>query len=228
MKECDIGKVEILLDLFEVEKGQRDEAWIERFHANVADASFRCETPQIFSGPDGFPYFSLLSPEPLKSFEPFCICNLTELATERGFGIAINRSDDGADWVFSSGDLLCLRLTGNLCAAQVPRTTGKIAVQETETALAGSPAESCLPAYTRAVIREFMRKSLGVESPAVFLLHRSADRQPQLVFSIFPEQFQSEAQYLDRLGRIGWFLPRHYAVTGISQASALCSNFMPL
>ena len=76
MKQCDVSKVEILLDLFKVTADQRDDEWTDMFYANVIDASFRAETPQIFHGPDGFPYFSLLNPEPLKPFDSFCLCNL--------------------------------------------------------------------------------------------------------------------------------------------------------
>ena len=232
MKQCDISKVPILLDLFQVVPAKRDEQWKEQFFTNVIDASFRCETPQIFTGPDGFPYFSLFSPEPLKPFDSFCICNLLESATNEGFGIAINRREKGVDWVFSYGDLLTLRLTGNFQVAGEPmpaKPPEKSILKKAERVLTGAPSESYLPSYTRGVIRRFMQHSLGVKEPAVFLMHRPADSQPQqLVFSLFPEQFRSETDYFNVLQRFSWFLPRRYSITGIPKSSDMCRNFVPL
>jgi hypothetical protein len=232
MKPCDLAKVPIILELFQVASGQRDDAWIEKFFANVVDASFRCETPQIFTGPDGFPYFSLLSPEPLQPFDSFCISNLVEAATDDGYGIALNRRADGVDWVFSYGDLLTLRLTGSLEIAKKPAADeidGKVVVPDNEPVLIGSPAETFLPAYAKAVIRRFMEESLGVAKPGMFLMSRPNDPRPeQLVFSIFPEQYGSEAEFMGVLQKFSWFLPRRYSVTGISQTSELCRHFIPL
>jgi len=232
MKQCDITKVGILLKLFSIDPDKRDDKWRNKFYANVVDASFRCETPQIFVGPDGFPYFSLLSPEPMKPFDSFCVYNLMESATNDGFGIAINRQGNSVDWVFSYGDLLTLRLTGNLypAVASIPnRPPEKIAVSSGERVLTGAPSESYLPSYTRAVIRRFMQKSFGIAEPGVLLMHRPADPQPQqLLFSVFPEQFHSEEEYFNTLKWLSWFLPRHYSVTGISKASDLCRDFFPL
>jgi hypothetical protein len=231
MKQCDISKVQVLRDLFGVSPEERGDPWIDQFYAAVVDASFRCEAPQIFIGPDGFPYFSLLSPEPLKSFESFCICNLVEAATNDGFGIAINRRADGVDWVFTYGDLLSLRLTGSLRAVTPTpnKPAEKIVVSAGEHVLTGAPSESYLPSYTRAVIRRFMQDSLGVAKPGVFLMHRAADPQPQqLLFSVFPEQFRSEAEYFDALKWLSWFLPRYYSITGIPKSSDLCRHFVPL
>jgi hypothetical protein len=231
MKQCDISKVEPLLKLLRTPANGRDAAWSESFYSTVVDASFRCETPQIFNGPDGFPYFSLLSPEPLKTFDSFCICNLVEPATEKGFGIAINRQADGVDWVFSYGDLLTLRLTGSLKSSSVlsPEPPKTITIEKEETVLLGAPSESYLPSYARAVIRAFMQQSLCVKEPQVFLMHRAADSRPmQLVFSVFREQFQTDETYFNALNHLSWFLPRHYSITGIPMSSDMRKNFAPL
>ncbi len=229
MKECDINKVQVLLDLFAIAQEKRDEEWREKFYANVVDASFRCETPQIFRGPDGFPYFSLLSPKPLKSFDSFCICNLVETATTNGFGIAINRRADGADWVFSCGDLLTLRLTGGFKTPPVPHIQRTEITQHEEKVLVAAPSESYLPLYTRAIIRRFMQQSLGVQNPGVVLLISGSDPQPnQLVFSVFREDYATEPEFFNVLKWLSWFLPRNYSITGIPKSSDLVKDFVPL
>ena len=230
IKECDITKVQVLLDLFAVSPEMRDDEWRDKFFANVVDASFRCERPQMFSGPEGFPYFSLLSPEPEKPFASFCIGNLVEVATTNGFGIAVNRRADGADWVFSYGDLVTLRLTGGFhVAASTGGPPQKVIMSQGEKVLLGAPSESTLPSYARSVIRRFMQQSLRVAEPSVFLMVRAADPQPnQLVFSVFPEDFGTEAEFFSVIGCLSWFLPRHYSITGIPKGSEMCQHFLPL
>lgn len=231
MKQCDITKVEPLINLLKIASTDRSDQWYEQFYATVVDASFRSEIPQIIMGPDGFPYFSLLSPEPLKAFESFCICILVETATEQGFGITINRRADGVDWAFSYGDLLTLRLTGSL---KVPieypsEPSKKIRTEKEEVAWIGAPSESYLPLYARTVIRGFMQQVLGVKEPRVFLMHRALDSRPmQLVFSVFPEQYKTEKNYFNVLNGLSWFLPRHYSITGIPISSEMQKNFVPL
>lgn len=230
MKECDITKVQVLLDLFAVSPDKRDDEWRNQFYANVVDASFRCETPQIITGPDGFPYFSLLSPKPLKKFESFCICNLVEAASRDGFGVVINRRTDGADWVFSYGDLVTLRLTGGFQIPSTPSSPSqKVLTSPGEKVLLGTPSETYLPTYARAVIRRFMQQSLKVENPGVFLMVRASDPVPnQLVFSFFREDYGSDEEYFNVMRWFSWFLPRNYQVTGIPKSSDLCQNFVPL
>ena len=231
MKQCDITKVGPLLALLETAPTERNAQWLTQFYVSIVDASFRCETPQIFTGPDGFPYFSLLSPDPGKEFDSFCLCNLVGPATEDGFGIAINRRGNNVDWIFSYGDLLAFRLTGNFrdasdVHAEPPK---KIMLEKAETVLTGAPSETYLPSYARSAIKGFMRRSLGIDEPQVFLMHRAADPRPmQLVFSVFREQFETEEQYFLVLNHLSWFLPRHYSITGIPMSSDLRNNFVPL
>ncbi|MBL0316637.1 MAG: hypothetical protein IPP69_12945 [Flavobacteriales bacterium] len=81
------------------------------FYENVQTASYACGSPQIFNGPDGFPYFVLRTPEANKPFESFCIRNMKDdFLLEIGCGVALNPTDNGVDWVFSYGDILNLHL----------------------------------------------------------------------------------------------------------------------
>src|SRR6266700_1829474 len=110
MKECDVSKIDSIVDLFQIPDDQRDDHWKQHFYDAVIDASFACRDPQVFGGPDGFPYFALMTPEPFKAFESYCLCNLVEFATDDGFGVVINPTESGANWVFTYGDLVTLRM----------------------------------------------------------------------------------------------------------------------
>ena len=76
--ECDITKTPLMIDLFQTPKEQRDDDWRRTFYENAQNASYACGSPQTFTGPDGFPYFILKSPEPNKPFESFCIRNMKD------------------------------------------------------------------------------------------------------------------------------------------------------
>ncbi len=74
--KCDITKTQVIVELLQIPQEQRDDNWRQTFYDNVQTASFACGNPQIFNGPDGFPYFVLQTPEPNKPFESFCIRNM--------------------------------------------------------------------------------------------------------------------------------------------------------
>src|SRR5215467_13311784 len=73
--ECDITKTQVMVEMFRIPQDQRDDRWREKFCDNVQTASYACGSPQTFTGPDGFPYFILRTPEARKPFESFCIRN---------------------------------------------------------------------------------------------------------------------------------------------------------
>jgi hypothetical protein len=229
MKVCDINKTGIIVDLFSVPADQRDGAWKKEFFDNVFDASFACGNPQIFRGPDGYPYFQLSTPEPYKSFDSFCICNLLEQATNEGFGIAINPRENGVDWVFTCGDLLTYRLFGAFEVGQVQQGHTQTVIQKETQVLVGAPSEAILPAYTRQILKMFIEQNTGDKSPGVFLMNNASATPPQsLVFSIFKEDFPDEARFKSLMIGLSWFLPRHYPPTSISRQPKPISQFYPL
>jgi hypothetical protein len=229
VKVCDINKTQKIVDLFAIPSDQRDIAWKKQFFEDVFDASFACGDPQVFHGPDGFPYFQLSTPEPYKAFDSFCICNLIELATDNGFGIAINPRPDGADWVFSYGDLLSYRLFGAFEVGQVQAGDSQTVIHKAAQVLVGAPSEAILPEYTRRILKMFIERNAGNKSPGVFLMNNPSDPIPQaLVFSIYREDFQEEAQFQSVMRGLSWFLPRHYPPTSISREGSPISQFYPL
>ncbi len=229
MKVCDINKVGKILELFSVAADQRDAAWKKQFFENVADASFACGDPQVISGPDGFPYFQLFSPEPYQAFDSFCVCNLLEHTTENGFGIAINPRENNADWVFSCGDLLSYRLFNSFNVGEIQQGHTQTVIQTATKVMVGAPAETILPEYTRHFLKKFMEQKLGLANPGVFLMDNPTAKPSQsLVFSIFKEDFETEAQFAGAMNHLSWFLPRHLPPTSISKLENPISQFYPL
>jgi hypothetical protein len=230
MRECNINGTHQIVQLLAARPPEPDDAWRTQFYNTVYDASFACGDPQVLTGPDGFPYFTLFTPEPNQPFESFCICNLLEPATEQGFGIVINPTAEGADWVFTYGDLVTHRLFGAFEVDAPPSSLPPVETTESsETVLIGSPSESYLPGYVRAVLRGFLTQGVGISEPGVLLMHRPAQQPPQqLLFSIFPEDFNSEADFFGVLRAISWFLPRHYLVAAVPRDSGLTDSFQPL
>jgi hypothetical protein len=64
MPAYDIAKTATLGKLFTQPGEERDEAWVESFYETVPDASLAAFRPQVYVGPDTFPYFHLAMPDP--------------------------------------------------------------------------------------------------------------------------------------------------------------------
>jgi hypothetical protein len=107
----DLNKTNRLYTLVQVPQAKRDAAWEKSFLENVSGASFRSGNLQVQLGPDGLPYFQLFLPEPNKSFQCYVIDQMKDdFLLAAGYGVAINPTNTGADWVFSYGDILNLHL----------------------------------------------------------------------------------------------------------------------
>ena len=229
--ECDITKTQLMIDLFEVPKDQRNDDWNKAFYENVQTASYACGDPQVFTGPDGFPYFILRTPEPNKPFESFCIRNMKDdFLLERGLGVAINPREDSVDWVFSYGDIVNLHLYKEFFTKR-----DKIEIQEQETlkrdekVLIAQPSEAYLPKPTRQVLRTFLQH-IGIKRPKIMMVFRTIDGQviPELAFNIFREDFQSADQFTYRFRQISWYLPGHYIILSVPKESYFMEGFADL
>jgi len=218
--------------MLRVQPVRRDTAWRRSFFREVVDASFACGNPQFFVGPDGFPYLSLLTPEPNAPFEAQCLCNVSQHAVAQGFGATINNLGASVDWVFTCGDLLTLYLYDCLAVEDAPSPANLPSVEKIskgELVYVGQPADSYLPKATRSNIRTFLEKSAGIKNAGVYLMHRPKDNPPQqLVFSVFRDQFDSDERFRAVLQGIGWYLPRHYVVMALQSPRAGGGDFQPL
>jgi hypothetical protein len=229
--ECDITKTQLMVELFQIPTGERDDHWQERFCEQVQTASYACGDPQTFTGPDGFPYFVLKTPEAQKPFESFCIRNMKDdFLLERGLGVVINPKEDSVDWVFSYGDIVNLHLNKEFYTKPDNIEIQNVeTLQKDEKVLLAQPSETYLPRQARQVLRSFLEFT-GIKKPGILMLCRTLEGQTirELAFNIFPEDFSSTEELNARLKQISWFLPRHYIVLALSKNSGLTADFADL
>ena len=226
MKQCDINKVGVMVELFKTPPEKRDTQWLESFYQNVVDASYACDDPQVSHGPDGFPYFTLRTPQPNAPFDSFCVCNLIDHTTEHGFGIAINPTDKSADWVFSGGDLLCYRLFGKFQMPIEPQEQWM--PKPDEEVMIGQPDENVLPAATRAIFKRLLKSALNMDEPKMLAVFKKDSPTPRLLFSVFKEDCESEDVFNRVMRSISWLLPRHYILMHVPKDSELCQHLAPM
>ena len=229
--ECDITKTQVMVDLFQIPQEQRDDNWRQTFYDNVQTASYACGNPQIFTGPDGFPYFILRTPEPNKPFESFCIRNMKDdFLLDKGFGVAINPRENSVDWVFSYGDIVNLHLNKEFFSkTDTVEIENEVTIKKDEKVLISQPSESFLPGQARQCLKAFLQ-SIGIKRPKIMMVCRTIDGQviQELAFNIFREDFQSLDQLNYRLKQISWFLPRHYVVLSMPKDTNFTSHFADL
>jgi hypothetical protein len=219
----DLAKTRVIWDLCLVPAEERDELWKARFLGSVTEASFRCGDPQVIEGPDGFPYFQLLLPEPETHFQCYVLGRMKDdFLLEQGLGVVINPDRGMPDWVFSYGDIVNYHLTGEFYSpveedADLP---GQEVLENDEEALVEQPSAEYLPARARGAIREHLIR-LGVREPKVALMSRTRGNAvvQELVFNLAPDMFPSEEHYRGVMMSLAWYLPRHYTYVSLRGSS---------
>jgi hypothetical protein len=220
------------LAVAECERGAK---WRHRFYDLVDTVRLRQRDPRIFLGPDGFPYYALDIPDEYEDGD-IAVGDLVELATNSGFGIAIEPFDDVAAWVFTCGDLVTRRAFGGyefprigVLSAQTP--TFRAVLKKTEQMEILAPDDALLPPYVRPLLHEYFTRTLGIDHPGVLAI-ASPDQEPreQLVFRIARDDFDDEEQFEAAIAGLTWFLPRHLVVSILPTdvVDALDSAFVPL
>jgi len=92
----DIGKTGQLGALFAAPRDRRDAAWVASFWEAAWCGSVALADPQVFHGPDGFPYLRLDVPRPDSAFESQCLANLAADCLKNRVGAAFFASPDDA------------------------------------------------------------------------------------------------------------------------------------
>ncbi len=225
----DLEKTSIIAELFKVDKNKRDDNWISTFLENVADASFRCGDPQLIKGPDGFSYFNLLLPEPNQDFQCYVIKHIAPWLTENGIGVVFDATQNEAEWIFSSGDILDYVLNGKFSAEVEPSTVENGSsefVEEKLEVLVGQPSEKYLPQKTRALLKAFL-EAQGYQEPKILIMYRKNEKaiSQELVFDF--EEIKDPEKINRLIFWITWFLPRTYTITGL-QSSDFKDSFRSL
>ncbi len=232
--EADITKTPVIVTLFRTPHDLRDHTWYNSFYNNVATASFASANPQVLTGPDGFPYFILNTPEENKPFESFCIKNMKDdFLLARGWGVVFNpAADKTADWVFTHGDIVNLHLNNEFITAIDPAIIEHIEFNKTvgllkkeEKVMVAQPSEDYLPFATRHALKLFLQ-SKGIRKPKMMLLSSVIEGKVsrKLAFNIHPEDYPITTNLNFLMQQVGWFLPRHYIIIPLSKRSSLASG----
>lgn len=197
---------------------ERGAKWRHRFYDLVETARLNQREPRIFLGPDGFPYYALDLPAEGADGD-VTIAELVDLATDRGFGVAIEPLEDVAAWVFTCGDLVTRRAFGGyefprIGVAATKSPTFRAVLKKTQRMEILAPGETLLPPYVRPLLYEYFTRTLGIEQPGVLALV-SPDQEPreQLVFRIARDDFDEEDEFEAAIAGLTWFLPRHLVVS---------------
>ncbi|MEA2664043.1 MAG: hypothetical protein QOI11_987 [Candidatus Eremiobacteraeota bacterium] len=218
-----------------VPEGARGAKWRHQFYDLVDTTRLAQRDPKIFLGPDGFPYYALDLP-PAGTDGDVAVGDLIELATNRGFGIALEPREESAAWVFTCGDLVTRRAFGGyefprigVVPSETP--TFRAVLKETQRMEVLAPSDAMLPGYLRPLLHVYFTRSLGIEHPGVLALV-SPDQEPkeQLVFRIGHADFADEQAFENAIAGLTWFLPRHLVVSVLPAdvIDALDKAFVPL
>jgi len=213
----DLNKTNRLYTLVQAPRAKRDADWENDFLENVSAASFRSGNPQVQLGPDGLPYFQLFLPEPNKSFQCYVIDQMKDdFLLAAGYGVAINPTKAGADWVFSYGDILNLYLNKEFYTdteTSFIKAENGVKIDENEKIMVAQPAESLLPKQSQQIILNFLKES-GIQTPKICLLMRHQKNGKgmvqDLVFNIDAQNFENEQHYQRVVQKLAWYLPKHY------------------
>jgi len=228
----DLEKTQRIAELLTLPREERDEQWVRQFLSDLPQASFRCGTPQIIAGPDGFPYFQIYLPEEGEKFQCYVVERMIgDFLLERGYGVVLNPGTGQPDWVLTYGDILNYHLHGDFLMQESffsKSTQEEEIVSEGEEIMVGQPSEEILPFQTRKLLRDFFQLN-GIDNPKVMLMMRKKgeDVTHDLVFNITPAQFETETHYRNMMQTVTWYLPRYYSVVGL-QDDGSENGFMAL
>jgi hypothetical protein len=235
MAKFDLTKTQEVQDLFETPREQRDPTWREHFFDAIVDASMASMPNQVIGGPDGFAYFVLSLPPTGQGFEPFSIAHILDVCLENGFGVVVQPDANPPQWVFPYGRLWSLKELGTFQMETPARPVPEESDADNEAAdgsgnvLVGQPSVGFFPAYARKVIKEFLVKKTGNDTPQVMLVTNPRKAPVQsLVFSVFAEDFAGRKEFDDVMYRLAWFLPGHYGLLSIAKDAEMTKFFRPL
>ncbi|GAC1389791.1 MAG: hypothetical protein NVSMB31_06070 [Vulcanimicrobiaceae bacterium] len=212
---CDQEATRRVRRLFEIAPDHRDDQWIADFFGAIPKACIAGGLgPSLINGPDGFPYAAIMIPQDNAEVEAFSMAHVLQAGTDGGYGIAINPSDRGVDWVFSYGDLFAYRAFGEFNPkpwGDRSLKPGDVTLEKDTKVLIGAPSEDVLPLYARAALRNFFERTLGIAKSAVAVV-QLPDAMPEFAFTIDRRACATEKQFSDMMTGITWFLPRSYSV----------------
>lgn len=215
---------QIVQELLSADIISRDEEWTSSFLKYAPFAHFT-----LFPGADvdlhsdGFPYLQLTPQTGKEEEKTICIAQELEHLLQQGIGVSIKTARQ-IEWTFSYGDLINLHVYGSFADPDhvFSKETDNLQIRPDEQILMGQPSEQILPQIVRSQLREFLTYS-GIKSPKVMLIakdYEDAEKASQnLIFNIYPDQFNSEEEFQSLMRAIAWFLPTYYSFFGMNEES---------
>jgi len=225
----DLSRTAALEALLRIPREQRDDAWHDAFYDAAWFGSIALTEPQLFGGPDGFPYLRLNLPRDGERFEAQCLANLAPQCLETAVGAALFASPDdppeAAQFVFSPGLLdslirydspggdpidaaeIALPSQGETFSVEKEGWSQSMTVEKTHDVLIGSPSSEYLPPHLAAGLYQFLTRAWDMEEPRVLLMvdtHMRPHRS--LMVNRKRGDFAEEAHVDDSVRKLLWYL----------------------
>ena len=205
-EDCDLENTQILHELFQVKREERDAEWIAEFMAVSPTASLRTLGSGIQHGPDGFPYLFLALPESDLEFDAFSVQHSLQFCLKAGCGIALfsNTTEaEAPEWVFTFGSLWSYERYGNFTGDP---EDGQSKASEAQVS---APSEQFLPAVARSAIKRFLKETTGIEQPRVAqVTDPNLTPSRVLMFADFhQDRFEKKEHFIGLMTALRWFLP---------------------
>jgi hypothetical protein len=225
----DLGRTDLLAQLFATPRDQRERDWSDRFFDAAWWGSVELSQPQIFSGPDGFPYLRLNVPRPETAFDSQCLGNLARDCLKNGVGAAFFASpDDGpeaAQFVLSFGliDSLVRYDSPDGDPIDVAESAGgpdssafqvekglwsqTLVATEAQEVLVGTPSADFLPPHAAAALARHLEQQWGLADARVQLMANPKMRPHRsLVIGRKRSEFPEGAPIDDMARALLWYL----------------------
>lgn len=222
-KEVEDRRLEASIELKKLSRERpekRDARWEAKFLENLGEAHLACLLPQIQQKKDGFKYFSMEIPDIGAPFQSYVVSEMIEShLLKDGLGVSVQSYHDDPDVLISYGEILnyhyrkTFRSSIKNWIAPTPNQ-----FNEHGEILGGNPSDLIIHPLARKVILAYL-VTHNVHFPKVSLLNIMTDNgiMNQLVFNLVPEMFQSNEHFHATLGRLSWYLPKHYTYSSIPE-----------
>lgn len=205
-----ISAMQHVAELLQTPYEERHDEWTSTFSTAFLHAVFEVTDPEFFQGPDGVWYHRFQIPQ-TEQFQGMIPGTDLDRIIESFGGIALFNGDEAPAYVFSPGDVISLRLYGQIEAkpdsardAQPDETT----FSETAQVLVGAPSEELLPSMCRQAAKHVMGSVGQVAQPGV-LCFTMGDTPPMLCFNLFAEDFANRDHFEHTAGLLMHYMPKH-------------------
>lgn len=208
-------------DLISIPVEERDSDWEMLLLREFPKQKVAILHPDPKAGPDGWPYLHVSTSSP-EAEEP--ADRVLDWLSTRGIGLVLNPDKEAPDFVLTYGMIWNYRLRGALMSQAAERKSGEFRLQPGSQVLTGTPSESYLPKFARAVIKQFFLDQ-GVYAPKILLVSED-QKNFDLCFSSESLGQPPTQEHMGIAEAISWFLPAHYSVAIVSEK--VIAGFEPL